>query len=70
VNVSHGCVNVSMASGRWLFGKTLVGDPITVKGTERRLEPGNGWTAWSMSWSQFVAGSALPVPEGGQGSPF
>ncbi|WP_433285789.1 Ig-like domain-containing protein [Micromonospora sp. CA-244673] len=70
VNVSHGCVNVSMANGRWLFGKTLVGDPITVKGTERRLEPGNGWTAWSMSWSQFVAGSAVPVPEGGQGSPF
>ena len=70
VNVSHGCVNVSMANGRWLFGKTLVGDPITVRGTERRLEPGNGWTAWSMSWSQFVEGSALPVPEGGQGSPF
>ncbi|MGX1613836.1 Ig-like domain-containing protein [Micromonospora chalcea] len=69
-NVSHGCVNVSMANGRWLFGKTLVGDPITVKGTERRLAPGNGWTAWSMSWSQFVAGSALPVPQGGQPAPF
>ncbi|MGY0005882.1 Ig-like domain-containing protein [Micromonospora sp. I033] len=69
-NVSHGCVNVSMANGRWLFGKTMVGDPVTVKGTERRLEPGNGWTAWSMSWRQFVAGSAVPVPEGGQGSPF
>ncbi|MEU9823975.1 L,D-transpeptidase [Micromonospora chersina] len=69
-NVSHGCVNVSMANGRWLFGKTLVGDPITVRGTERRLEPGNGWTAWSMSWSEFVEGSALPVPKGGQGSPF
>ncbi|WP_281935997.1 L,D-transpeptidase [Micromonospora sp. AKA38] len=69
-NVSHGCVNVSMADGRWLFGKTLVGDPITVKGTERRLAPGNGWTAWSLSWSEFVAGSALPVPKGGQGAPF
>ncbi|WFE38745.1 Ig-like domain-containing protein [Micromonospora sp. WMMD998] len=69
-NVSHGCVNVSMAEGRWLFGRTMVGDPITVKGTERRLAPGNGWTAWSMTWKEFVAGSALPVPEGGQGSPF
>ncbi|MCT2277900.1 Ig-like domain-containing protein [Micromonospora chalcea] len=69
-NVSHGCVNVSMADGRWLFGKTLVGDPITVKGTERRLAPGNGWTAWSLSWSEFIAGSALPVPEGGQPAPF
>ncbi|MEU3453021.1 Ig-like domain-containing protein [Micromonospora sp. NPDC006766] len=64
-NVSHGCVNVSMANARWLFGRTLVGDPVTVKGTERGVAPGNGWTAWDMSWSQFVAGSALPVPDGG-----
>ncbi|WP_319461660.1 L,D-transpeptidase [Micromonospora sp. RTP1Z1] len=69
-NVSHGCVNVSMANGRWLFGRTLIGDPITVRGTERKLVPGNGWTAWSMSWSEFVAGSALPVPKGGAGPAF
>ncbi|RZU73780.1 lipoprotein-anchoring transpeptidase ErfK/SrfK [Micromonospora kangleipakensis] len=70
VNVSHGCVNVSMANGKWLFDRTLVGDPITVRGTTRKLVPGNGWTAWSMSWSEFVAGSALPVPEGGAGPAF
>jgi lipoprotein-anchoring transpeptidase ErfK/SrfK len=61
-NVSHGCVNVSTANAQWLFGKTKVGDPITVTGTERRLQPGNGWTAWNMSWDEFVKGSALPVP--------
>ncbi|MFJ6195486.1 Ig-like domain-containing protein [Micromonospora sp. NPDC092111] len=66
-NVSHGCVNVSMAMGRWLFEQTKIGDPITVSGTPRKLEPGNGWTAWSLSWSEFVKGSALPVPEGGSG---
>ncbi|MGS2616565.1 Ig-like domain-containing protein [Micromonospora sp. LZ34] len=66
-NVSHGCVNVSMANARWLFGKTKIGDPITIKGTERRLAPGNGWTAWSLTWSEFVKGSALPVPDGGAG---
>ncbi|MFI5485507.1 L,D-transpeptidase [Micromonospora echinaurantiaca] len=66
-NVSHGCVNVSTANARWLFGKTKIGDPITIKGTERRLAPGNGWTAWSVSWSEFVKGSALPVPDGGAG---
>ncbi|MCX4386361.1 Ig-like domain-containing protein [Micromonospora peucetia] len=70
VNVSHGCVNVSMANAKWLFGKTKVGDPITVKGTERKLAPGNGWTAWSLSWSEFVKGSAVPVPEAGEGSAF
>ncbi|MCX4474226.1 Ig-like domain-containing protein [Micromonospora sp. NBC_01655] len=66
-NVSHGCVNVSMAQAKWLFSQTKVGDPITIKGTERKLTPGNGWTAWSMSWAEFVKGSALPVPEGGAG---
>ncbi|SIN36678.1 L,D-transpeptidase [Micromonospora cremea] len=66
-NVSHGCVNVSMANARWLFDKTRIGDPITVKGTERKLAAGNGWTAWSLSWSEFVKGSALPVPAGGSG---
>ncbi|PZG00162.1 L,D-transpeptidase [Micromonospora deserti] len=66
-NVSHGCVNVSTTNARWLFERTKIGDPITIKGTERRLAPGNGWTAWSLSWSEFIKGSALPVPEGGAG---
>ncbi|KAB1945482.1 L,D-transpeptidase family protein [Micromonospora sp. ALFpr18c] len=66
-NVSHGCVNMSMANAEWLFDKTRIGDPITIKGTERRIAAGNGWTAWSLSWSEFVKGSALPVPKGGSG---
>ncbi|MEU6073438.1 Ig-like domain-containing protein [Micromonospora sp. NPDC047074] len=69
-NVSHGCVNVSTANARWLFGKTKIGDPITIKGTERRLASGNGWTAWSLSWSEYVKGSAVPVPEGGETPAF
>jgi lipoprotein-anchoring transpeptidase ErfK/SrfK len=60
-NVSHGCVNLSPANANWLFSKTKIGDPITVRGTERRLEDGNGWTAWNMSWEDFIKGSALPV---------
>jgi hypothetical protein len=61
-NVSHGCVNVSPSNARWLFDKTLIGDPITVRGTEDKLDAGNGWTAWDMSWKEFIKGSALPVP--------
>nr|WP_239127712.1 Ig-like domain-containing protein [Asanoa siamensis] len=61
-NVSHGCVNLAPGNASWLFGQTKVGDPITIRGTERKLEPGNGWTAWNLSWSDFVKGSALPVP--------
>ncbi|MBO4204884.1 L,D-transpeptidase [Micromonospora echinofusca] len=70
VNVSHGCVNVSMAEGAWLFNQTRVGDPITVKGTERKLQNGNGWTDWNMSWEEYVKGSALPYePAAAEESP-
>ncbi|GAB7040023.1 MULTISPECIES: L,D-transpeptidase [Catenuloplanes] len=62
-NVSHGCVNVSQDGGQWLFGKTLIGDPVTVTGTGVELEEGNGWTAWNVSWAQFIKGSALPIPD-------
>lgn len=62
-NVSHGCVNVSTDNARWLFNQTKIGDPITVTGTERRLAAGDGWTAWNLSWKEFIKGSALPVPD-------
>ncbi|WP_083972468.1 L,D-transpeptidase [Actinoplanes awajinensis] len=58
-NVSHGCVNVSEAMGKWLFGRTLMGDVITVSGTEEKLKNGNGWTDWNMSWDEYKKGSAL-----------
>jgi lipoprotein-anchoring transpeptidase ErfK/SrfK len=61
-NVSHGCVNLAPGNASWLFQRTKVGDPVTVKGTERQLEDGNGWTAWNATWSDYVKGSALPVP--------
>ena len=63
-NVSHGCVNVSPSNAKWLFDKTLIGDPVTVKGTGDKLDYGNGWTPWNVSWENFVKGSALPVPAG------
>jgi len=61
-NVSHGCVNVATSNAKWLFDKTRVGDPVTVTGTEVKLTNGNGWTAWNLSWAEFIKGSALPVP--------
>jgi lipoprotein-anchoring transpeptidase ErfK/SrfK len=62
-NVSHGCVNLSMDNARWLYDVIKIGDPVAVTGTERGLDPGNGWTAWDMTWDEFVAGSALPVAD-------
>jgi len=59
-NVSHGCVNMSTENARWLFNQTRVGDPVVVRGTERKLQHGNGWTDWNLSWDEYVKGSALP----------
>lgn len=61
-NVSHGCVNVSPSNARWLFDKTLIGDPVVVRGTSDKLAYGNGWTPWDLTWDEFKKGSALPVP--------
>jgi lipoprotein-anchoring transpeptidase ErfK/SrfK len=60
-NVSHGCTNVSTANAKWIYQNSLVGDPVTVTGTPRSLQWGNGWTDWDRSWSQYITGSALPV---------
>jgi lipoprotein-anchoring transpeptidase ErfK/SrfK len=68
-NVSHGCINMSTENAKWLFGKTKIGDPVTVKGTGERLKYGNGWTDWSMSWEEYVKGSAIPVAPAASPSP-
>ncbi|WP_433375851.1 Ig-like domain-containing protein [Actinoplanes sp. CA-142083] len=52
-NVSHGCVNVSEAMGAWLFSRTMMGDPITVSGTEEKLKQGNGWTDFNVSYGEW-----------------
>jgi lipoprotein-anchoring transpeptidase ErfK/SrfK len=59
-NVSHGCVNVSLDNGAWIYNWTKIGDPVVVKGTEKQLPIGDGFTAWQQPWDEFVQGSALP----------
>jgi lipoprotein-anchoring transpeptidase ErfK/SrfK len=53
-NVSHGCLNLSPANAAWLYDQTLIGDPVTVRNTGDPLAPGDGWTAWDLSWQQFA----------------
>lgn len=61
-NVSHGCVNMSWANAEWLYGTANIGDPVIVRGTEVKIENGNGWTAWNQTWAEYIKASALPVP--------
>ncbi|MBW8482209.1 L,D-transpeptidase [Actinomadura parmotrematis] len=63
-NVSHGCVNAAPAFAKWYYGQTMRGDVVTVTGTNRPLEWNNGWGYWQLSWSRWLAGSALHAPVG------
>ena len=58
-NVSHGCVGMSLADAHWLFERSVRGDVVRVHGTNRDIEPGNGWTDWDVSFAEYKEGSAL-----------
>jgi lipoprotein-anchoring transpeptidase ErfK/SrfK len=59
VNVSHGCVGMAPSNAIWLFNQSTVGDVVKVVGSPRKLEPGNGYTDWNVSWADWLEGSAL-----------
>jgi lipoprotein-anchoring transpeptidase ErfK/SrfK len=58
-NVSHGCVNLSTANAAWFFKMTRRGDVVEVVGSPRRPGDSFGVADWNMSWSAWLAGSAL-----------
>ena len=58
-NVSHGCTGMSVANSRWLIENTLIGDPVVTTGSNRGMEPGNGYTDWNASYKEYKKGSAL-----------
>jgi len=58
-NVSHGCVGMSTANAAWLYSLTKRGDVVDVTGTDRAMEPDNGYGDWNVPWQQYESGSAL-----------
>jgi lipoprotein-anchoring transpeptidase ErfK/SrfK len=58
-NVSHGCVGMSLEDAKWLYDRSSRGDVVFVTGTKRKIEPGNGYTDWDVSYQQYKQGSAL-----------
>ncbi|MFB4307906.1 Ig-like domain-containing protein [Actinomadura sp. GTD37] len=61
-NVSHGCINISPSNAKWFYKLSYRGDPVTVTGTSRELEPDNGWGFWQVGWNDWVKGGALKRP--------
>ncbi|MGI8334083.1 Ig-like domain-containing protein [Actinomadura scrupuli] len=61
-NVSHGCINLSPANAIWFYHFSYRGDIVQVTGTDRELEPGNGWGYWQETWKEWLRYSALKRP--------
>lgn len=58
-NVSHGCTGLSTADAGWLYQMSRRGDVVEYVGTDRPIEPGNGWSDWNLTWAEYQQGSAL-----------
>ena len=58
-NASHGCVGMSNSNAGWLYERVLIGDPVITTGSSRKLEQGNGYSDWNISYKQYKKGSAL-----------
>jgi len=57
-NVTHGCVNLSLADADEYFHSAIWGDPVEVTGTSVTLGPDDGDIyIWAMSWDQWKAKS-------------
>ncbi|MER6051261.1 Ig-like domain-containing protein [Streptomyces sp. NPDC001793] len=68
VNTSHGCIglqdvkggNDPSTDGAWFFAHSQLGDVVkVVNSPDKTIQPDNGLNGWNMSWSQWVAGSAV-----------
>jgi lipoprotein-anchoring transpeptidase ErfK/SrfK len=59
-NVSHGCVNLSVANATWFYNFSQRGDIVQVVGSPKQP---NDWSLgvvdWNVPWSQWLSGSAL-----------
>jgi lipoprotein-anchoring transpeptidase ErfK/SrfK len=65
-NVSHGCINLSVANAQAFFAFSRVGDIVLVGGGPRPPEAGDhGVIDWDTAWNEFMPANAiLHVPSG------
>ncbi len=60
VNSSHGCVGMSPANAKYLWDRSIAGDPVETVGSKKRMPViGNGYGDWNLTFAQWQAGSAL-----------
>jgi lipoprotein-anchoring transpeptidase ErfK/SrfK len=58
-NVSHGCVNMSLANAQWMYENSKVGDVVRFTGSSRAFQPQEGIGVWMYDYAGWKAQSAL-----------
>ncbi len=70
---SHGCIGIRDLRGAsdpttnaaWFYDNSLPGDLVVVRHSQGgTVAADNGLNGWNMPWSQWIAGSAVPVAPG------
>jgi lipoprotein-anchoring transpeptidase ErfK/SrfK len=52
-NISHGCVNLSVADAKWVYENFLIGDVVEVKNTPKDLPMTDGLGDWTVSYDKY-----------------
>jgi lipoprotein-anchoring transpeptidase ErfK/SrfK len=63
-NTSHGCIHLKPADASWFYGYAQVGDPVKVVNVPHTVKLTNGYGDYTLSWSDWLAGSAAGVQAG------
>jgi lipoprotein-anchoring transpeptidase ErfK/SrfK len=52
-NLSHGCVNLSVADAQWVFDNFLIGDVVDVRNSPKELSATNGLGDWTVPYDRY-----------------
>jgi lipoprotein-anchoring transpeptidase ErfK/SrfK len=58
-NCSHGCIRQPPAEASWFYNINQTADVVHVKGTDRKMAFGDGWTFYQMPWKKWAKGSSV-----------
>jgi lipoprotein-anchoring transpeptidase ErfK/SrfK len=52
-NISHGCVNLSIADAQWVYDNFLIGDVVDVRNSPKELPMTDGLGDWTVSYDRY-----------------
>ncbi|MEV0901839.1 Ig-like domain-containing protein [Actinoplanes sp. NPDC049802] len=52
-NLSHGCINLSVADAKWVYENFLIGDIVDVRNSPRELPIWNGLGDWTVPFDKY-----------------